>query len=65
MGDAESFLEQFRMRFRTEYICLKCSCIYQIDPAPPGDFVISCRRCGGPLCPRISRVYNSRGEMHG
>jgi len=38
-----------RVRFRTEYICLKCG---HIEHEHYG----SCPKCGGPMCPRVIRI---------
>jgi len=40
---------KFRVKFRTEYICLNCG--YVTDRACE-----KCPKCGRPMCPRIIRV---------
>jgi len=37
------------IRFRTEYICLKCG-------AKEDKPFKTCLRCGGPMCPRVIKV---------
>lgn len=42
--------DKFKLKFRTEYVCLKCGFVEREHHA-------SCPKCGGPMCPRIIRIY--------
>lgn len=43
--------EYFTVKFRTEYICLKCHKIIDEERR-------SCPYCGGSMCARLIRVYS-------
>lgn len=40
----------FQIKFRTEYVCLKCGALFQ-------EWIKICKICGGPICPRFIRVW--------
>ena len=58
--DVEPFWKTQGLKFRTEWICLKCSKIYEENDPPRSicyEVLPNGRLCGGPLCPRIFRIY--------
>jgi rRNA maturation endonuclease Nob1 len=51
MSSVSELVALFKPKFRTEYICLKCHEIIDEERR-------SCPNCGGPMCPRLIRVYS-------
>lgn len=51
----ETLLEQFKLRFQEQLVCLRCGSIFL-------EKVAVCRKCGadGVICPRIVQIRKNR-----
>jgi hypothetical protein len=50
-------MESFKQKFRSEYICLQCKTVYEVEPVRCFTELSNGKLCGGAICVRIFRVH--------